>query len=142
MKKSARKTVSAARLLPTRYEMVPVKALRPHPRNPRRGDVEAIRQSIRANQFYGALLVQRSSKRILVGEHRWRAAQLEGLRKIPVFWADLDEEAALRILLADNRDNDLAGYDEDLLASALQELSETSQGLGGSGYDDADSRSA
>ena len=36
------------------YEMAPVESLTTHPENPRLGNIAAIRESIRANGFYGA----------------------------------------------------------------------------------------
>lgn len=119
------------------YEVVEIDGIKPHPDNPRRGDVEAIRASIRANQFFGAVLVQRSTRRILAGEHRWRAAKAEGMATIPVLWVDVDDDKALRILLADNRGSDLAGYDEEKLAAMLRDLAATETGFEGTGYDQA-----
>lgn len=40
------------------FATLPVDALEPHPDNPRRGDVDAIAESIRHNGFFGAVLVQ------------------------------------------------------------------------------------
>ena len=119
------------------YETVPIDSLEPHPRNPRRGDLESIRASIRANRFFGALLVQRSTRRILAGAHRWRAAKLEGIKSVPVVWIEVNDAEALRILLADNRTNDLSGWDEDGLAKLLQDLS-ADGGLEGTGFGDTD----
>jgi hypothetical protein len=52
---------------------------------------------------------------------------------VPVAWVDVDEEHATRILLADNKTNDLAEYNNEALASLLTELSESSD-LGGTGF--------
>lgn len=66
--------------LPTkRFEVVPIDSVRPHPQNPRRGNVDAIAQLIRANGFRGALVVQRSTGYILAGNPRWLAAKKAGL---------------------------------------------------------------
>jgi hypothetical protein len=119
------------------YETVPIDSVQPHPRNPRRGDVESIRASIRTNRFFGALLVQRSTKRILAGEHRWRAAKVEGIKSVPVIWADVDDAQALRILLADNRTNDLSGWNDDALGKLLQDMSGDG-GLDGTGFGESD----
>jgi ParB-like chromosome segregation protein Spo0J len=117
------------------YEMVPLATLKPHPRNPRQGDVGAIVESIQANQFYGALVVQRSTRHILAGNHRLIAAKQAGMTELPVLWVDCDDDRALRILLADNRTNDLADYNPDALAVLLKELAETPDALTGTGYD-------
>lgn len=119
------------------YEMASVGAVRPHPANPRQGDVGAIYESIEANGFFGAVLAQRSTGYILAGNHRYKAAMEAGLQSVPVIWADVDDDRALRILLADNRTNDKASYDDNALAAILSDLANTSD-LVGTGYDGDD----
>lgn len=120
------------------YRTVAVDSIEPHPSNPRRGDVEAIRESIAENGFYGTILVQESTGRIIAGEHRWRAAKESGATVVPVLYADLSDEQALRILAVDNRVNELATFDDGELASLLQEIAGESGDLSGSGYTDDD----
>jgi ParB-like chromosome segregation protein Spo0J len=119
----------------TGYEMVAVGRLKVHPRNPRQGDVGAICESIRANQFFGALVVQRSTCHVLAGNHRLLAAKQVGMAEVPVLWVDCDDDRALRILLADNRTNDLADYNPAALTDLLKELAATPAALTGTGYD-------
>jgi hypothetical protein len=107
--------------------------LQPHPKNPRKGNVAAIEDSIEANDFYGALVVQRSTGYILAGNHRYEAARKKGMQKLPVVWLDVDDDRALRILLADNRLNDVAAYDEAALAKLLKGMDD----LTGTGWDEA-----
>lgn len=116
---------------------VKIADLRPHPRNPREGDVGAIYQSIEANGFYGAVIAQKGSGYILAGNHRYKAAIESGATTLPVIWLDVDDEAALRVLLADNRTNDLANYNNAALAEILAELAQ-GPGLNGTGYDGDD----
>lgn len=118
-------------------ETVPIQSLREHPRNPRRGSIPVIKASIQENGFYGCIVAQRSTGFILAGNHRWRAAMEEGLADVPVYWVDVDDEAAIRILLADNRSNDLATYNRESLVELLSGLVGD---LGGTGYNDADYR--
>jgi DNA modification methylase len=120
-----------------RYERVPVDAIRTHPKNPRRGDVDVIATSIAKNGFYGAVVVQRSTGYILAGNHRFLAAKKAGLTEVPVLFVDVDDKTARRILLADNRTSDIATYDDGALAALLKEL-RAEQDLLGSGYDDSD----
>lgn len=115
-------------------EMVEVGALIPHPRNPRRGDLNAIRQSINNNGFYGAIIAQRSTSYILAGNHRFQAALAEGARRVPVIWVDVDDAKALRILLADNRSSDLADNDDEQLAALLRDVLQETGSLAGTGY--------
>ena len=114
---------------------VPINRLRAHPANPREGDVGAIWESIQENGFFGALVVQESSGCILAGNHRWMAAKEAGMQEVPVIYVDVDDERAMRILLADNRTNDVATYDGETLADLLEHLESTDGGLAGTGYD-------
>jgi hypothetical protein len=116
--------------------MTPVDQIRPHPENPRKGARPLIRESILQNGFYGALVCQRSTGFILVGNHRYVEAVDLGATELPVLWRDCDDATARRILLADNRTSDLAEYDDAALAAILREASDA--GLEGSGYTDAD----
>lgn len=113
---------------------VPLQDLQPHPRNPNEGDVGAILESIKRNGWYGTLVAQRSTGYVLAGNHRLQAARLAGLDAVPVYWVDVDDAAALRILLADNRTSELAHRDPDALALLLAELAQ-GDGLDGTGYD-------
>jgi|TARA_B110000116_G_scaffold266119_1_gene276358 hypothetical protein len=124
-------------LIEQEFEEVEIGKLKAHPRNPRTGDTGAIKESIEANGFYGAVIAQRSTGFILAGNHRWKAAKEAGASVIPVAWVDVEEEHANRIMLADNRTNDMASYDENALASLLTELNE-SCGLEGTGYKPTD----
>lgn len=99
------------------FEVVPIESLHEFPNNPRVGDVDAIRESIRENGLRGALTVQRKGRRVLSGNHTLRAALAEGVTEVPVKWEDVDDRAAKRIVLAFNRAADLGYYDNDLLAS-------------------------
>lgn len=116
----------------------PIDAVRPHPRNPREGDVGAIHESIEANGFYGSILAQKSTGHILAGNHRHQAAMQQGATHIPVTWVDVDDDHALRILLADNRTNDRATYDKNELETILKELADNTGTLAGTAYDGDD----
>ena len=103
-------------------EEVVITTLVPHPANPRKGNIAAIRESIREHGFTGVIVAQRSTRRIVIGRHRWEAAKQEGAMLVPVMWLDIDDTQALRLLLADNRASDLAGYDEDALLKNLRDI--------------------
>lgn len=114
----------------------PVGNLRKFPGNPRQGDLGAIYTSIDQNGFYGALVVQASSGFILAGNHRYDAALHAGADSVPVIFVDCTDAEARRIMLSDNRTNDLAAYDMACLAEALQEIQRDTGTLLGTGYDD------
>lgn len=116
---------------------IPVSTLSEHPENPRRGDSKAVNESIAANGFYGAILVQRSTGRVLAGHTRLKAAKQSGATSVPGIWLDVDDQQAKRILLADNRTSDLAYYDDDALFAVLGSILDEGSNLKGTGYDDA-----
>lgn len=117
-----------------RYRRVAVADLKPHPKNPRRGDIGAIRESIQRNDFYGAVIVQRSTGYVLAGHHKLAAADAEGASDVPVLEVDVDDATALRMLLADNRTSDRAGYEDDVLLEVLREIGDEAQTLEGTGW--------
>jgi len=114
--------------------------LRAHPQNPRRGNVFGIKQSIQENGFYGSLLVQQRTNFILAGWHRFLAGCELGIAYFPVRYVACDAETALRILLADNRTSDVAGYSDQSLLDVLDQLQESygAAELVGTGYDPDD----
>lgn len=111
--------------------------VQPHPYNPRNGDVEAIVESISVNGFIAPIVAQRSTGYIIAGNHRYFALKEMGSEQIPVIWVDVDDIAAKRYLLADNRTSDLGQYDNGVLAQILQELNEDDSLLG-TGYKEWD----
>ena len=115
------------------YDYVPTDQLVVHPENARVGSVATIVESIKANGFYGALVAQRSTNHILVGNHRYLAAVECGMDKVPVLWVDANDEQARKIMLADNRTSDIATYDDYLLLDLLR-----AGDLDGTGYLDTD----
>jgi hypothetical protein len=72
--------------------------------------------------------------RIIAGEHRWRGAKAKGLGQVPALILDVDDDAALRILLADNRTAEIGGYDDPALAELLRSLDD----LDGTGWTEQD----
>lgn len=81
---------------------VPVDSLREWPGNPNDGDVGAISASLDALGFYGAILVQKSSGRVMSGNHRLRAARAMNMTTLPVLWCDMDDEEARAVLIGEN----------------------------------------
>lgn len=114
-----------------KVQRVPIDSLTPYPGNPRRGDVDAIAQSITVNGVYKPIVVQKASSTILAGNHTWEAATRLGMETIDVVWADVDDAAAKRIVLADNRTSDLGLHHLEDLGDLLSSLDD----LTGTGYD-------
>ena len=120
---------------PNAYEWVALSRLKHHPKNPRRGNVEAIRESIRAHGVIRPIVVSRSTRHVLAGNHTLKAAKAESLDALPVVWLDgLTPEQEVKILLADNRTADMGTYDDAVLSDLLQSLADAGDLLG-TGYD-------
>jgi DNA modification methylase len=107
-----------------------------HPANVRQGDVGAICESLKAHGQYRAIVFQQSTRRILAGNHTWKAAKALGWTQIAATPVICDDQQALRILLADNKANDLASYDEPELIELLKQLADTDEGLLGTLFDE------
>jgi ParB-like chromosome segregation protein Spo0J len=101
--------------------------------NPRKGNVKALVESLEANGQYRPIVVQKSTRQILAGNHLWRAAQELGWKTIDVVELDVDDAQAKKIVAADNRLADLGVYDEQKLLDLLGEID-----LVGTGYVPAD----
>lgn len=116
-------------------ETVALDQLVPWPGNPRRGNVDAIAESLAVHGPYQPVIVQRSTMRIVGGNHTVEAARRLGWHDFPVRYVDVDDRTAHRMMLADNGTADLAGYDDAGLLALLDEF----QGdLTGTGWDPGD----
>lgn len=115
---------------------VPVGDLKRHPRNPRRGNLEAIRASL---ERFGQTrpIVATENGTIVAGHHVWEAFKDLGWPEIAVVKLPLTAKEAAAYLLADNRTSDLAAYDDAELAAILGRTAKQST-LEGTGYADKD----
>lgn len=114
-------------------EHVKLDRLEPHPSNPRQGNVDAIADSIRAHGQYRAIVANKRTGHVLAGNHTLLALRQLGHPTALVHWVDVDDQEAARIVLVDNRANDQATYNNELLLELLQSLPD----LHGTGYDPA-----
>lgn len=110
----------------------PIDELQPYDRNPRRGDLAVLKESLEAHGQYRPVVANRRTSQVLAGNHTLAAAQALGWTHLAVTWVDVDDDQAARIVLVDNRSNDVAGYDELELARLLSSLPD----LDGTGFDD------
>lgn len=111
-------------------ETVSINSLTLHPQNARRGNVEVIAESLDANAQFTPIIVQRSTGYVLAGNHTVRAARELGWTEIDVAFVDVDDDRALRIMLAANRTADLATNDDEALAALLEALDGDFMGSG------------
>jgi len=101
---------------------VKVTDLKAYKGNPRVGSIEAIAESLNENKQYKPIVVNKKDNAILAGNHTWMAAKSLGWETIQVAYVDVDDESASKIVLADNRTNDLASYDTSQLANLLKNV--------------------
>ena len=117
------------------HTIVDIDSIETHPKNVRQGDIGAISESLKAHGQYRPIVVDKRTNRILAGNHTWKAAKSLGWTQIAVgFIETKDDDDALRILLADNKANDLASYNDSELVDLLKDLAESDLGLDGTLY--------
>ncbi len=100
---------------------MPLDSVKPHPRNPRVGDVAAIAASLRRFGQQKPIVVQASTRWVVAGNHLVHAARSLGWTGIAANVVELDDATATAFMLADNRTADLGGYDDALLAAIIAE---------------------
>ena len=101
-----------------------IEEIKTYDKNPRRNDkaVEAVAKSIQEFGFRQPIVVDAGGV-IVVGHTRYKAALRLGLKTVPVHVAaDLSPQQARAYRLADNRTNETAEWDVDLLPIELGEL--------------------
>lgn len=121
---------------------VPIGSVRrlPPEENPRRGDVSAMKESITENTQYRPAVVnirkgtRYGDRTILAGNHTHQGLEELGAEEIAVTFVDVDDQAAWKIILADNRQGDLGYYDPEALLAAIERAGTTR----GTGYTDED----
>lgn len=126
------------------HARLPVGELRTFHKNPRKGDVEAIAGSLRVNNQYRPIVVNKGThtgrpNEVLAGNHTLMAARSlaeedKAWNEIDAWVIDVDDDQASRIVLADNRTADIGSFDDQLLVDLLGEL----PSLEGTGYSDDD----
>ncbi|MBK8915027.1 MAG: ParB N-terminal domain-containing protein [Phycisphaerales bacterium] len=107
-----------------KIELRPLAKIKPYEKNPRDNDaaVDAVAQSIRQFGFRQPIVVDGDGV-IVCGHTRWKAAQRLGLEKAPVHVArDLTPEQIRAYRIADNKTNELATWNMELLPLEIAEL--------------------
>jgi hypothetical protein len=112
---------------------VSVDTLQEYEGNPRKGNVKHLMESLLTNGQYKPIVVQKSTNKILAGNHLWKAAKELGWKEISIVEVEATEEQAKKIVAVDNRSADLGTYDENLLLELLSDID-----LQGTGYQPAD----
>jgi ParB family transcriptional regulator, chromosome partitioning protein len=111
-----------------RHETIPVDSIVPNPLQPRRRfreeALEELAASLKQHGVVQPVIVRPSGTgyELLVGERRWRAAQMAGLRSIPAVIREAQPSECLEIALVENlHRDDLNGIEE---ATAYRQLME------------------
>jgi ParB-like chromosome segregation protein Spo0J len=102
--------------------MVPISLLRPAKKNPRRGAVADVIESLREFGQHRPVVVQYSTGTVTVGNHMLKAAIQLGWTEMSVLIVDDSDEVAMRRAIADNAVGDKAKWDEEELAEVMQEI--------------------
>tara|TARA_X000001388_G_C2232369_1_gene123711 strand:+ start:1351 stop:2010 length:660 start_codon:yes stop_codon:yes gene_type:complete len=101
--------------------------------NPRVGNVDLIAESLKENGQFRPLIVNKDNT-ILAGNHTFLAMKQLGWKECDVHYIDVDKTQAKKIVLVDNRLNDIAGYDTQVMIDMLEEMLDKGQ-LIGTGFD-------
>ena len=109
-----------------KYEMIDISELHPYENNARThsdSQLEAICNSIKEFGFINPVIIDENNM-ILVGHGRIEASKILGLTKAPYRRVtNLTDDQKRAYILADNRLSDLGGWDEELLAQELENIS-------------------
>lgn len=119
--KKVEKTANALQVLKVEY--VPIDSILPNTYNPNRQsehEFELLCRSMREDGFTQPIIVQSSTRQIVDGEHRWRAANALHFTEIPVVFVDMTVE---QMKIATLRHNRARGTEDiDLTAKVMQDL--------------------
>jgi hypothetical protein len=101
----------------------PIDQIRPYSNNPRviARAVDAVVESIRRFGFLNPILVDEHGV-IIAGHTRYRAAQMLGMKQVPVLVVDLPEDKARAYRIIDNRTHELSEWDLELLRREVEDL--------------------
>ena len=118
-------------------ELWNVDDVKPYEKNPRINDdaAEVVAKSIKEFGFRQPIVVDADGV-IIVGHTRWKAAKLLGFEKVPVHVAkELTPEQIKAYRIADNKTNEIAEWDYELLPLELSELQDMNFDLSLLGFD-------
>ena len=100
--------------------------LKPNPRSPRthpKRKIKELAKAIKTVGFIGVIVVDESGM-ILAGHARHAAAKLLGMKTVPTICVTgLSDELMRAFVIADNKFSERAGWNREMLAAELEELS-------------------
>ena len=107
-----------------KLKKVPLEQIKPYPNNPRINDqaVDAVAESIRQCTYISPIVVDENMV-ILAGHTRYKAMRKLGMTEAEVIIKEgLTEEQKKKYRILDNKTNELATWDEELLNVELEGL--------------------
>lgn len=114
---------TAKALTHLKVEYVSVDAVRPNTYNPNRQaphEFEMLKRSMKEDGFTTPIIVQKDTKEIVDGEHRWRVAKAIGYKQIPVVYVAM---SIAQMRISTLRHNRARGQENvELTAELLREL--------------------
>ena len=127
--------------LTMQIENWPITRPKPYPKNARKWSNQAIEKVAASIREYGwrQPVVVDANDVIVIGHLRCAAGRFLGLTEVPVHVArDLTPAQIRGLRLADNRTNQEASWDDELLGPELVELSELGFDLGLTGFNESE----
>tara|TARA_R100001460_G_scaffold55371_1_gene94737 strand:- start:933 stop:1415 length:483 start_codon:yes stop_codon:yes gene_type:complete len=113
---------------------IEIDKLIPYHNNPRKNlNVDKVASSITEFGFQQPIVVDKNLV-VIVGHTRLQASKKLGLKKVPVFIADLSESKAKAYRIADNRLNEDSSWDYDFLNIEMNVLNENDFDLNKLGF--------
>ena len=122
-----------------KVQLTNIDEIKPYPNNPRKLSKKAIDKVAMSLKEYGFQqpIVVDKDKIIVVGHTRYQASKTLGYKEVPVLIADqLSPEKINAYRIADNRTNEEAEWDYDLLETEIKELHDKDFDLNLTGMDD------
>lgn len=122
-----------------KIEIVNIESIQPYINNPRKlkdSAIDKVAKSIKEFGFRQPIVVD-ANRIIVVGHTRYRASKKLGLKEVPITIADnLTPEQINAYRIADNRTNEEAEWDIDLLKTEIKELELADFNLDLTGFDE------
>lgn len=115
--------------------------LKENPQNPREHPdhaVSMLADSIEQIGFINPIIAQQETNLMLAGHGRKKAMQLKGKDRVPVFLVNLDDVKAKAFAIADNRLQELTGWDYPALKDWVAELDTGAIEMEITGFDSAE----
>lgn len=120
-----------------KVKLTDIKDIKPYDDNPRNNAeaVDKVAQSIKDFGFRVPIVVDENMI-VLAGHTRLKAAEIIGLKKVPIHQAiDLSDAQKKAFRIADNKIGEFADWDKDLLSKEFQALAEMDFDLTSTAFD-------